>query len=184
MNKPKFNLGDEVFFVQASSHYGTKEPCRVCFGKLKVAVILGNGESVDTECSFCQVGMERPSGQSTTWGADSRIHAGTVTGIRADGGCWRYEAGGYTLDAHELFATREEAVPEMEAKLKEVTERKKAYDRDHFITATKKQLWSAGYHRGRIADCERTIGWHKARLCMIEEKRPTRAASASEGVKK
>lgn len=174
MNKPRFNIGDGVFYVSSSSHYGKKEPCRVCFGKLKVAVVLGNGEQVMTECQFCQVGVERPSGESMTWDVDARIVNGTITGIRSEGYGWRYEVSGTSVDSQDIFATSEEATPVMQAKLKEVTERKKTYDRDHFVTATKKQIWSAGYHRSRIADAQRTIDWHLARLCMIAEKSPAK----------
>lgn len=170
MSKPKFNLGDAVFYVDASCNYGTKVPCPICFGKLRVAVILGNDERVYTECGHCAPGMERPSGVATTWGVHAAIVEGTITGIRQDYGSWKYEVSGRNVDGHEIFRTREEAEPVREAKLKEVTEQKRNWERDSFVTATKKQLWSAGYHRSQIRYHERHIDWHKARLCMISEK--------------
>lgn len=171
MDKPKFNIGDEVFHVQSSCHYGTKVPCTVCFGKRRVTVILGNGKHVDTECQHCASGCEPPSGQSTTWGPHAYIVSGPITGVTREGYGWKYEVGGYRVSEHELLTTREDAAPILEAKLMEMVERKQAYERDHFVTATKKQIWLAGYHRNRIEDCERTINWHKMRLCMIEEKK-------------
>ncbi len=171
MEKPKFNHGDVVFHVESSCHYGTKVPCTVCFGKRKVTVILGNEERVDTECGHCAPGIERPSGLSTTWGPSASIVEGTITGIRNDYGSWKYEVGGgRNLSEYELFSSREEAEPLRVAKLEEVTEQKQTYDRDHFVTATKKQSWSAGYHRMQIESHERQINWHKMRLCMIKEK--------------
>lgn len=170
MNKPKFNIGDEVFHVQSSCNHGTKVPCVVCFGKRKVTVILGNGEHIDTECGHCSAGFDPPSGYSTTWEAHAHIVGAPVTGVTHEYDGWRYQVGGYGVREHEIFTTREEAAPIMEAKLKEEVERKAEWERDHFITATKKQIWSAGYHRNRIKDHERQINWHKARLCMIEEK--------------
>ena len=68
----------------------------------------------------------------------------------------------------------------MEAKLKEEIERRKLWERDHFITATKKQVWSAGYHRGCIESAERTLNWHKMRLCMIKEKQSPNRTRAEE----
>jgi len=176
MDKPKFNIGDDVFVVQSSCHYGVKVPCTVCFGKLRVTVILGNGEHVQTECQHCAGGMDPPSGQSTTWKPHAYIVSGPITGVTHEYDGWRYQVDGRSVQAHEIFATRHEAEPVMEAKLKEETERRQTYERDSFITATKKQVWSAGYHLNRIADCERTMNWHKMRLCMIKERSPERSA--------
>lgn len=169
MDKPKFNIGAGAFIVRSSCHYGTKVPCRICFGKRKVVVILGNDEHVDTECGYCSAGIDPPSGQSTTWGPHADIVAGPITGIRYDYDGWKYDVGGYSTPEHELFTTREEATPVMEAKLKEEVERKQIYERDHFINATKKQIWSAGYHLNRIEDHERQINWHRMRLCMTKK---------------
>lgn len=177
MDKPKFNIGDEVFHVQSSCHYGTKVPCTICFGKLKVTVILGNDERVETECGYCSTGIDPPSGQSTTWAPHAHIVSGPITGVTHEYDGWKYQAGGYSVREYDLFITREEAVPVMEAALKEASERKKAYDRDHFVNATKKQTWSAGYHRNQIESHERQINWHRMRLCMIEERSPTQTAS-------
>lgn len=168
--KPKFNIGDAVFFVESSCGYGLKVPCRMCFGKRKVTVILGNDEQVLSKCEYCAAGVDPPSGYSTTWEAASIIHSGTITGVRLEHDGWRYDVGGRGVSEPEIFYSRDEAVPLMEARLKEESERKLTYERDHFVTATKKQIWSVGYHRGRIADHERQIRWHEMRLCMIKEK--------------
>ena len=177
MEKPKFNIGDEVFFVRSSCSYGTKVPCTICFGKRKVTVILGNDEHIESECGYCSPGMEPPSGYSTTWMPHASVEAGAITGVRRDYGGWKYDVGGYTVCQYELFTTREEATPVMEAKLNEETEREQAYERDHFVNATKKQIWSTGYHRGQIASHERSINWHKMRLCMIKDRKPSSPAA-------
>ena len=180
MNKPKFNIGDEVFVVQSSCYYGVRVPCTVCFGKLRVTVILGNGEHVQTECQHCARGIDPPDGYSTTWKPHAHVVAGPITGVTHEYDGWRYQVGGHSAQAHEIFATREEAVPVMEAKLKEETERRQTYERDSFITATKKQIWSAGYHRNRIEDCERTMRGHQMRLCMVKEKSPSQTSTEKE----
>lgn len=180
MDKPKFNIGDEVFHVQSSMNYCVKVPCTLCFGKLRVTVILGNEERVDTECQHCAHGIDPPSGQSITWRPHAHIIRGLISGVIHEYDGWRYQVEGCSAREDELFSTREEAVPVMETKLKEETERKEVYERDHFITATKKQVWSAGYHRNRIADCERSMNWHKARLCMIKDKSPPQTVSDKE----
>ena len=171
MEKPKFNIGDMVFVVESSCHYGVKIPCRMCFGKRRVTVILGNDEQVVTECGYCQAGIDPPTGYSTTWEPRATVSAEKVLGIRRSDDGWRYEVGYQSVLEDQIFLTREEAEPVAAEKLKIETERKALLERDHFITATKKQVWSAGYHLNRIKDHERQIGWHKMRLCMIEEKK-------------
>jgi hypothetical protein len=142
----------------------------MCFGKRKVTVVLGNGVNVETECDHCKQGVEPPSGFSKTWEPKSQIHFGVIKGIRDTSEGWRYDIGYESVQDHEVFTSREAAVPLMERRLVEETERRAAFERDNFVTATKKQLWSAHYHRARIADAERTMAWHKMRLCMIQEK--------------
>ena len=39
-----FQIGQAVFVADAHSYSEEREPCPVCFGKLSVTVILGNGE--------------------------------------------------------------------------------------------------------------------------------------------
>jgi hypothetical protein len=170
MEKPKFNIGDDVYYVTSSCRHGVSVPCSICFGKLKVRVILGNGEHVDTECQHCAHGMNPPSGFSMTWEPKSEIHFGIIKGIRDTSEGWRYDIGYESVQDHEMFTSREDAVPLMERRLAEETERRKLWERDHFLTATKKQIWSAGYHRSCIETLKRNISWHEMRLCMIDDK--------------
>lgn len=114
MNKPKFNLGDRVFHVQSSCLYGKKTLCVVCFGNRKVTVILGNGEHVDTECQHCAVGIESPSGYSTTWEPHAHIYEGTITGVTHEYDGWTYKIDDYRVLEREVFATYDEAAPVME----------------------------------------------------------------------
>ena len=171
MTKPRFNIGDEVYYVTSSCRYGVYKPCEICFGKCKVTIILGNGEHVDSECGYCQHGIDRPSGFQKTWEPRADIKFGAIRGIRehSEEG-WTYDIGYDTVHSPEMFTSREGAVPLMETRLSEEKERRAVFERDHFITATKKQIWSTGYHRSQIADYKRKMAWHEMRLCMIKEK--------------
>jgi hypothetical protein len=170
VSKPKFNIGDEVFYVTSSCHYGVDKPCEMCFGKCKVTVILGNGEHVESECGYCQHGVDRSSGFSKTWEPNAKIRFGTIKGISDSSDGWRFTLGYDHVESHEIFTSREDAMPLMERRLVAEKERRLAWERDNFITATKKQIWSVGYHRARIDDHKRQMGWHEMRLCMIKEK--------------
>ena len=178
MDKPRFNIGDEVFYVTSACHYGKSVPCEMCFGKRKVTVILGNDERVESQCGHCQHGVDAPSGFSRTWEPEASIKFGTIKGISDSSEGWRYSIGYDIVSASELFATREEAVPLMEKQLAEQKERRKVWERDNFITATEKQIWSTGYHRRQIADHKQRMAWHEMRLCMIKEKDTLKNAEA------
>lgn len=180
LSKPRFTLGEEIFYVESTCSYGKSVPCTVCFGKKRVTVILGNGESILSECGYCSHGIDPPSGFSKTWEPMSTIYQGMVTGIKARDESWEYEVGSRGgIKESEAFSSREDARPLMESRLAEEQSRRATWERDNFITATKKQLWSVGYHRNQIVDHKGRIAWHEMRLCMIQI-RSSNAESACE----
>lgn len=163
------NIGDIVYWVEASCNYQKQIPCPMCFGKKIVTIILGNDSQEQIECGFCIKGFERPSGYATTWEANAVIHSGTITGISTKDGC-RYEVGYHNIFQHETYDTLEQAELVRQVKLDEVIEQAKQWHLDNFKRAKQKQIWSAGYHRNQIKDAERTIEWHRDRLGMIKAK--------------
>lgn len=170
MDKPRFNLGDTVFYVEANSHSGFYRPCEMCFGKKKVTIIIGNGEQIDSECGFCKRGVDPPSGQCHDWDARSEICEGTITGIELEYSTPTYRVHGRSLRNYALFSSREEAEPLMQARLKEVQEQRRDWFKSSFVNAKSSQIWSTGYHRNQIKSHERNIEWHRMRLCMIKDK--------------
>lgn len=166
----KFNLGDTIYWVESSCNFQKQVPCPMCFGKLFVTIILGDGSQTKIDCGFCEHGLERPSGVATTWEPDARVQSGIVTGISTRDG-YRYEVGHRTIDDVDAFSSQVAAETERDLRYEIELERSKEWFKSSFINCKKKQIWSAGYHRGCIASAERTIEWHKLRLGMIEEKR-------------
>lgn len=162
-------LGDKIYWVESSTSYGKYVPCTICFGKLHVTLILGDGSQMTVECDFCKHGLDEPRGKAKTWEPAAFIRSGTISGISTRNGI-QYEVGHTSLKEHEVFSSEQEAEPVYQAKLKEVTETAAEWFKNSFVTCTKKQTWSAGYHKSRIKDAERTISWHQARLAMIENK--------------
>lgn len=163
------NIGDKVYWVYSNTNYGKYIPCPMCFGKKVITVILGDDSQVKSECGFCQHGMDRPSGLAKAWEPLTEVRSGTITGISNRDGL-RYEIDREILYAHETYPTQEIAELVKVEKEKETNERAAQWFKDNFITCTKKQIWSVGYHRNCIKDAERKIEWHKDRITMIKEK--------------
>jgi len=166
--KPKYELGQLVYFVESGIHYSKKIPCPMCFGKQFVTIILGDDTQQKIECGYCSNGLERATGQATIWEPSAIIKSGEITGInRCDG--WVYSIGFNSTKESEIFISKEDAEVERMKQLEGVTERAKKYFIDNFIQAKKKQVWSAGYHKNQIKHHEKSIEWHNARLGLINE---------------
>ena len=178
----KFKIGDTVYWVEASANYGKEIPCPMCFGKRFVTIILGDDSQQKIECGFCQHGCDRASGIAKTWEPHAYISSGKITGFSQKDGP-RYEIDYKNKFEHELFDNEKDAELVRECKYQEVKEQAEKWFTENFHNCSKKQIWSAGYHKSCIEREERTIEWHKARLCMIaDKKKPAQSATqADEG---
>lgn len=165
----KYNIGDTVYWVEASTHYQKSIPCPMCFGKCFVTIILGDDSQEKIECGFCQKGYERACGIAKTWEASAMVCSGAITGVSSRDGV-RYEVGYRSVYEHEIF-TKEEAELVRVEKLAEVTSQAEHWFKESFVNAKKNQIWSAGYHRECIKREKRTIEWHELRLGMIKDKK-------------
>jgi hypothetical protein len=156
-------IGDTIYWVEANANYGKQIPCPMCFGKRFVTVILGDDSRVESECGMCQHGRDRPSGITTTYEPTAVVHKERISGISTKDGV-KYEVGWRSLYAHEIYDSEEIAEEVRKAKFIEVTEQAEKWRKDNFVTCTKKQIWSTGYHRSCIERLENNIEWHKMRL--------------------
>lgn len=167
----KFNIGDKVFWVESSTHYGKQIPCPLCFGKRFVTIILGDDSQTKIQCGYCEKGCSGTTGFATVWEPMARVNSGTITGVSLRDGI-RYEVGSKSLTESDLFAGEQDAESLRLAKFEEEKARAEEWFRESFIQAKKKQIWSAGYHRNNIKQLERSIEWHKLRLRMIKDPAP------------
>lgn len=163
----KYKIDDKVFYVQSSTHYQKTIPCRLCFGKRFVTIILGDGSEVKSMCGACDRGMESATGYETTHEPEAIIKEGRITGISCRDGV-KYEINGSSFYENEIYSSEAEAEKERQIKFEEVTKRADLWYKDSFINCTKKQLWSARYHRGCVESAERNLRWHQMRLGLIE----------------
>lgn len=164
----KYNIGDLVYYVYASNHMEQTISCPICFGNKYCTLILGNDEKVESECGYCSSGFEGPRGYIKTYNPKAEVMSGVINGISMRDGI-RYEVGYHSLRESELFTTKESAEPFRKIEEERVIEQAKKWSESNFVNCTKKQMWSAGYHRNQIKDAERKIEWHRSKISMIKE---------------
>ncbi len=164
----KYKLGDKVYWIYSSTNYSKKIPCTMCFGKRFVTIILGDESQTKISCGFCESGFEGSTGQATVWEPIAVVRVGTISGVSTSGGI-KYEIGSELLYEHELFDNENDAQIQRAIKFKEVSETAKKYFEDSFVNCTKKQVWSAGYHKRCIESNKKNIEWHELRLGILKE---------------
>ncbi len=166
MNKQPYKIGQTVFVVDASPYAQTEIACPVCYGKLSVTLILGNGEHQDIECDYCSRGYHGPSGTVMDRAPHSSVAEKAVTGISHDqyGDRWRVECDGFTEDPANIFINAEMAEAYRARRHLEVEKTAADMNTDRRSHGGKTLPWSVGYARREIKDCERRIAHHKAKL--------------------
>lgn len=175
-----FNIGDVVWIA----HYGMQEfhdPCSVCFGKLSVMVILGNGDLVETPCSYCGLGYDAPRGWTTEYRIEPSAEQVTITGREIREGAFTevmyHGSGGYVYREDVVFKTEDEAlVKSEELCAKEIKDRE---TRTEYIKKDKIKsfAWNAGYHLREAKRLKEQIAYHErmAVLCKEKEKKDAMA---------
>lgn len=168
MTAPAFALGQIVWYASASPHGLVEVPCPVCFGKLEVQLVLGNGETQGIACNACERGYSGPTGVLHERAAVSYIKSGPITGMSMRDGKMRYEVNGWGCD--EIFATEAEAEARREV-LHVQAEKEASSINEHCLSRDKKKLtWSVSYHQSCIRDQEKKILWHYEKLRLSREK--------------
>ena len=179
-SNPKFHIGEVAFWVESSCLWQKKVHCSMCFGKLKVQIILGNDEIISSECGACSSGINGPSGFETIWEAAALVNSRNIDGVIQTHGEWKYRINNQEYFGSDLYKSAEEAEPIRLAKLAEEKQRSDSWYKDHFHELKKSQIWNAKYHRTKIEDYERSIEWHRMRLGMIKDKTPPSEEGKSE----
>lgn len=166
-----FNVGALIW----RPSFGTtqvRKPCPVCFGKLRVTVILGDDSLVDTPCDYCGKGWEGPKGYELVYESTARADADVVREVRVttDENGQRAE---YRLSSghvtSRVFATKDEALASAEAQQRqheaEQEERRKA-GKEY---SAKSYSWHVGYYARKIKDARRDIAYAEARLQVCKD---------------
>jgi hypothetical protein len=158
---------------------GTKDvkiPCPVCYGKLKVTVILGNDEWFETPCDYC--GSKTWEGAKGyvieyQWVAEPEVFvvAGISSECGGEGCKVQYKTHhGYLIDAEELFESKEAAQVRCDERIAEHDAEEKARLAWGKENSKKSYSWHVGYYKREIKEAERKIEYAKARLIPCQAK--------------
>jgi len=169
-----FNIGDTIYYASAGNKQ-IEVPCPICFGKCRVTLILGNGDSVELPCDYCARGFEDPRGYVIEYEYRAEAESFLITGVSINktesGEKHEYCSGGehcyHSLKEDQCFATREEALAAAVA-VKEESE-KEQRERAEYLKHNKQKnfAWNAGYHLRAAKDNRKQAEYHeeKAKLC-------------------
>jgi|SRR5688572_8471263 len=161
----EFQFGQQVYLVEGSAYGQKYEPCSICFGKLFVTLVLGNGEQQAIECEACEHGYGGPTGRMVVRDTWSKVISATVTGLSFDGQKWQVECD-HNRSEH-IFTNAEDAEAYRAALHAELEQQAERW-REEALTAKKRHLTrSAQYHRGKIKEAKSTIAWHESRLAAL-----------------
>lgn len=150
-------------------------PCPVCYGELKVTLILGNNECFETPCDFCGKGYSGPLGYVTEyqWIAEPKVIVidGISSECGSDGCKVRYKTyDNYSIDAEELFETKGEAQAKCDERVAEHDAEEKARIARGKENDKKSYSWNVGYYRSQIKKAKRDIEYAEARLIPCQAK--------------
>jgi hypothetical protein len=172
----EYHVGDRVWWARCDTRQVT-HPCHICYGKLRVTLILGNGDSVDLACDYCGKGQGGPTGIIREYeyvtGAEMVTITKVTTTTQEDGEKREYHSnGGWIPDVSDLFPTEAEALARCEEKTRMANEEqrtKACYLKKH---EQKSYAWNAGYHLREAKRSEEEAKRHrdKAVLCKAREK--------------
>jgi len=175
MAEKVFKIGDKVWVSRVRS---TDEviPCPVCFGDMKVTLILGDGTHVEVECDYCRKGWMGAQGVVRAGYVNvAEVFQKEITGVdnRRDGDEQRitywFGSGGYS--SKRVSDTREGALVKAEAEIAEVNKRADAKHKKH--KDYKSYTWNAGHY---MREAQRALEQHKRYLekakVMLSKARP------------
>jgi hypothetical protein len=157
-----YKIGDTVWVTRVGQQPVTK-PCPICFGKLTVTLIFGNGDECILPCSYCALGYDPPKGTVEEYEyiaeAEPRTITGTETSVSEGGEKATYRSGHWSME--KVYATKEEA-------LEEAVAHKDEYEKDQLTRAeyikkdkNKSYSWNAGYHLRNAKRMRREIEYHE-----------------------
>lgn len=168
----EYSIGESAWFATAENRQ-VSVTCEVCFGKLAVVVILGDGTHVQTPCEACGKGYGGPRGVTVEWQTEPRVEWVTVARrtVSEDGGARAityYTADSHTLDPARMFERPEAALACAQALMAKAAE-EQAKRSDYGNKNTVRNLsWSVSYHMREAKEHRRQAEYHEARAVVLK----------------
>ena len=168
-----YKVGDTVWYAKCGS-FNVSEICPVCFGELKVTLILGNGDHVELPCDYCGKGYEAPTGCVTEHRFIAEPVLQTITRVEIisnmEGENREYYSSYSILPEEDIFDNEKDAALR-------AAERAEKYNNDvksrNFHVkgySNKNYSWCAGYHLRNAKKCEEEAARHRRDAVICKEK--------------
>jgi hypothetical protein len=168
----EYKVGDKVWYATFDQRE-ERVPCPVCYGNKKVVVVLGNGEEVQVDCRYCEVGFEGSKGWVKEYTKLPRAEYRMIDKItiEEDMGTRQFEfqSDRYLLKPDQMFETEEEALKYAEVMAEKENQAK--VDKPKFKDE-KTYAWNAGYHMKAAKRNREEAEYHenKAKICKSKAK--------------
>jgi len=168
----EYDVGDKVWWAKYERQE-VKKTCPICFGKMRVRVILGDDSQIETDCTYCERGFQKYGYiiENEYVSAVEQIEI-THKEVNEDenGRSVEYRHGNYCLTLDNAFDTREEA----EEKLKEKISKAEQEDleRTEYLKNKnpRKYSWDVGYYQRQKRDALKEIERCDKKITYFKEK--------------
>jgi len=172
-NNKEFNVGDKVWWVKYN-RLAVKKTCPICDGKMRVTVILGNGDHIETDCTYCERGFNK-YGWVEEYEYVSAVEQIIITYKEVkelpNGRIVEYGYENYRLTLDNISKTKEGAEEILKKKI--IQAEKEDLDRTEYSKNQnpRKYSWDVGYYRKQKLDalktierCDRKITYFKTKI--------------------
>jgi hypothetical protein len=172
---PKFKVGDSLWYAKCRQESVSKI-CPICYGKMEVTLILGNGDQVILPCEGCGHSYSGPTGRISEYEFVVAPEPVTITKVEVElsntGETATYFSSFYVYDEKDLFETKAEAATRAQ-------EKKQEYDKEQETRAEclkqnvrKSFSWNARYHMQEAKRNRKSAEYHEAKavLCKARSK--------------
>ena len=173
MDTKIYKIGDKVWAAFAERRDVT-ETCPVCFGKLKVTLVLGDGSAVELPCDYCGKGFGYPIGavQEIRYCSGAELRTIDRVSIEFTGSRQEvsYRSGNNVLYPEKVFDTEKEALACCE-KIAEALNKEQKESAAYIKNDIKKSFsWNAGYHLREAKRHEADAARHRERAVLCKAK--------------
>jgi hypothetical protein len=180
----ELRVGDSAWFPRVGTEQ-VKRTCIVCFGKLAVVVVLGDGSEVQTPCDYCGKGFGGPKGWTIEYEAVHFAELVTVTKVIAEdaatGRTVEYETTPYThAKPGDLFATEAECAAVVARLVAAHADYEDKNRKPKRMAAAAKHTWNVGYHMRQATEMRRSIVYHEERAIVLKARNKTGSAPPKE----
>jgi len=172
----KYKVGD-VVWVASFEHTKKTKPCPVCFGELKITLILGNGDQVVLPCDYCGKGYDGPKGYVSDYEyiADAKKEVITAVNITqtAAGEKIEYRSKHYILYPDKILDTEKDAIQRSNELAAEYKKERETQARHIKNNTNKTYSWNAGYHMRAVKQAKHDLEYHEkmATICKQRSKK-------------